>query len=72
MEHLVDSADEVHGAGLGFYGSRQDGLVGDIAAIVSGGVFGVLVDYVAGKVDAGKDPFVAGVGEEGGVCGLSG
>ena len=59
VEHLVDGADEVLRARLGGDAAGEDLLVGDIAAVVGGGVIGVLMDYVAGEVDAGEDAFAA-------------
>jgi len=72
VEHLVDGADEVHGSGLGLYVTGEDGLIGDIGAVVGGGIVGVLVDYVAGEVDACEDALAARVGEEGCVGGFGG
>lgn len=67
VEELVYCADETHGGGVWGNAAFQNFLVGDVCAVVGGGVFLVLVDDIAREVDAGEDTLVAGVGEETGV-----
>jgi hypothetical protein len=63
VEELVDGAYEVLGRRRCRDSTRENRLIGNIVTIVVAGVVLVLVDDVAGEVDAGKDAFAAGVGE---------
>ena len=72
VEKLVDGGDEVRRRRLDGDGAGEDGLVGDVLAVVGVGVVLILIDYVTGEVDAGEDALAAGVGEKGGIDGGGG
>jgi hypothetical protein len=59
VEELVDGADEVDGGWERLNVALQNPLVGDVPAIVFGGVVLILIDDVAAEVDAGEDAPVA-------------
>jgi hypothetical protein len=65
VEELTDCAQELKRGGWWRDAAGEDGLEGEVLAVVVAGVIGVLVNYVAGEVDACEEALAAGVGEDG-------
>ena len=65
VEELTDGCEEVTRGGWWGNAAGEDGLEGEVLAVVVAGVVGVLVDYIAGEVDACEEALAAGVGEDG-------
>ncbi len=67
-EHCAYVANKSASAGRCGNAAAEDGFVREfLAAVVSRGVVTILVDDVAGEIDAGEDAFASRVGEESGV-----
>jgi len=64
VEELTDGCEEVTRGGWWGNAAGEDGLEGEVLAVVVAGVVGVLVDYVAGEIHASEEALAAGVGED--------
>lgn len=63
-EELGDRLDEVAAGERGLDAAAEDGLEGNVFAVVGAGIVLVLIDNVAGEVDASEEALAARVGEK--------